>query len=278
MTKSKIIIVVIGLLFFITYMDYITGTKLTITEFYLIPIIFGAWFLNKRPAYFIATLAVIMASTIRFIEANHSMFYYSCWDLILDSINFYLITYLVLRVKLAFDNEKTLSRVDFLTGAINSKGFAEILEIEINRAKRVPSVLSLAYIDCDNFKAVNDKMGHEEGNKVLSIVANTIKNNIRKTDFVARLGGDEFALLLTGASPENSLKVLNKLRDLLLYKMEKAKYPVTFSIGLATFINPPDSTDVMLKVSDILMYQVKSDNKNAIKQEVFHENDSLKYI
>ena len=88
------------------------------------------------------------------------------------------------------------SRSDPLTGVANSRVFLELLKREIARARRYKRPLTLAYLDLDNFKSVNDILGHAMGDKVLQTVVSTVNANIRVTDVVGRLGGDEFVLLL----------------------------------------------------------------------------------
>ena len=85
---------------------------------------------------------------------------------------------------------------DPLTGALNSRAFTEQLQLEVDRAKRYDHPLSLAYIDLDNFKRVNDSRGHLEGDKVLRCVVTEMRKSVRANDVVGRLGGDEFALLM----------------------------------------------------------------------------------
>lgn len=92
-----------------------------------------------------------------------------------------------------------MAREDFLTGVLNSRAFYEMAQVEMARAARQDSPLSLAYIDLDDFKEVNDTLGHSTGDRVLQAVAATIMEDIRLTDAVARLGGDEFAILLSGS-------------------------------------------------------------------------------
>jgi diguanylate cyclase (GGDEF)-like protein len=89
-----------------------------------------------------------------------------------------------------------MARVDYLTHIPNKLGFDEQLKIEIARHRRDRNPFAVAYIDCDNFKSVNDTRGHAAGDRVLKVVAETARANLRVTDVFARLGGDEFAVIL----------------------------------------------------------------------------------
>jgi diguanylate cyclase (GGDEF)-like protein len=102
----------------------------------------------------------------------------------------------------------------------------------------------------------------------LRLVAKTIKDNIRLTDTVARVGGDEFAILLPETGPELAEAITRKVQKINLEIMQKNGWPVTFSIGVVTFINPPSTVDEILKISDNLMYFAKNNGKNTIKYEV----------
>ena len=157
-----------------------------------------------------------------------------------------------------------------MTGIANRCCFFETAFQELARSKRYDRPISIVYIDCDNFKFVNDKYGHKIGDKVLSTVARIMKRNIRLTDLAARMGGDEFAILLPETSADQAKIVMQKIQKTLLYAMNVKKFPVTFSIGIATFITPPVTINEIINEADKLMYEVKRDRKNGIKQKVFY--------
>src|ERR1041385_288074 len=126
---------------------------------------------------------------------------------------------------------------DSLTGVYNTRFFHEVLGRETARADRYNTALSLLMIDIDAFKLVNDTFGHIVGNKVLTEIANTLKQTIRNTDLVFRCGGDEFGVVLPGTSPDGGMRVAQKI----LQKVEAANVldalgyngQVTVSIGLS---------------------------------------------
>jgi diguanylate cyclase (GGDEF)-like protein len=147
--------------------------------------------------------------------------------------------------------------------------------MEINRARRYEHPLTVVYIDLDNFKKINDLYGHITGDNLLRLVADTVKNNIRLTDTVARLGGDEFAILLPETGPELAEAITHKVQKINLEIMQKNGWPVTFSIGVVTFIDPPSTVDEILKASDHLMYVAKNNDKNNIRCEVSEIKEEL---
>jgi diguanylate cyclase (GGDEF)-like protein len=165
--------------------------------------------------------------------------------------------------------EKEFSRIDFLTGVQNRRYFIELVNMEINRARRYEHPLTLVCLDLDNFKTVNDCFGHSTGDILLRLVATTIRENIRVTDTVARLGGDEFAILLPETGRNTAEAIMQRIQKIHLDIMKKHGWPVTISIGVATFTKPPSTVDETLRISDQLMYNVKNNGKNSIQYEVF---------
>ncbi|WP_051036080.1 GGDEF domain-containing protein [Stanieria cyanosphaera] len=112
-------------------------------------------------------------------------------------LGFFLITAsLLAALKQAYEEQQKLARTDFLTELINRNFFLELLQLESLRSLRYQRPFTLAYLDIDDFKLINDRYGHHHGDKLLKIITQTIKKEIRATDIFARLVGDEFALLL----------------------------------------------------------------------------------
>lgn len=170
--------------------------------------------------------------------------------------------------KAALELEKRLSRNDALTGLANRRSFYETAEKERKRAARYQRPLSVAYIDLDNFKQVNDTSGHQVGDQVLVRVAQVLSNNIRSECLPARLGGDEFALLMPEADYSAANIVARKMHSLLTEAMQVEHWPVTLSIGVATYNRAPGSTDQMLQAADELMYKVKNEGKGFIAASI----------
>jgi diguanylate cyclase (GGDEF)-like protein len=161
-----------------------------------------------------------------------------------------------------------LARSDFLTGAANSRAFFDVADMELVRARRYARPFSVAHIDVDNFKTVNDTLGHQAGDDLLRVIVATIKTNLRETDLLARLGGDEFAVLFPETGEEESLVATQKLHGHLNDEVKRRQWPVSFSVGLLTCLDAPKSVDDLLKLADKLTYEAKHGGKNSIKQDV----------
>ena len=172
-------------------------------------------------------------------------------------------------LKSAMEREKELARTDFLTGAPNARHFHDLVQQEIDRFQRYRRPFSIAYLDLDNFKTVNDLFGHGVGDKVLCAVVQRVGSRLRKTDVVARLGGDEFAFLLTETDREAAQAIIVEIHRDLLIEMQRQDWPVTFSIGVLTCLDTPQSADELIKKADNLMYSVKKNGKNAVSYSTY---------
>jgi diguanylate cyclase (GGDEF)-like protein len=164
-----------------------------------------------------------------------------------------------------------LARTDYVTGAVSIRYFYELMQIEMNRAKRYGRPFTLAYIDLDNFKAVNDRLGHSTGDRVLRAVTEAICRQVRPVDRVARLGGDEFALLLPETDDEAAKTVINRIHASLVDEMLRNGWMVTFSMGVVTFREIPKTVDDVVKMADDLMYSVKDTGKNGVNYSIYAE-------
>jgi diguanylate cyclase (GGDEF)-like protein len=132
------------------------------------------------------------------------------------------------------------------------------------RLQRFNHPFSIAYLDVDNFKEVNDSLGHSIGDELLCRVAGILKSRLRQTDTIGRLGGDEFTIMFMETDAESAIAVLSDIRAGLFTGIEQVKLPVTFSIGLVTYEAPPESIAQVLGHADSLMYSVKRSGKDGV--------------
>ena len=190
-------------------------------------------------------------------------------SVIIYSIVLAVFIYLVVELVRARNKVKKLGRLDPLTGVANRNAFYDIAGTELKRNKRYKHPFTVAYIDIDNLKMVNYRLGHSAGDNLLNSVAAAIKKDIRDVDLVSRFGGDEFAVLLPETSAESAQVVLSRLRNRLLELMKKRDLPTTFSFGAMTFTAPPDSVEDMVKKAGSMMYSAKNSGTNMIDQDVF---------
>jgi diguanylate cyclase (GGDEF)-like protein len=250
--------------------DLLTGYEFSFSLFYVLPITLITWLLGQR----LGIMASLTSAFVWFGADMASGHPYThpltpIWNSLIRLSFFVIITLLLSTVKYAMEREKELARTDSLTGAVNSRLFYELARMEIERSQRYKHPFTIAYIDLDQFKAVNDQFGHPIGDQVLRTVVRCAKAHMRKTDVIARLGGDEFTLLLPETSQESARVAISKLQSSLLEEMRKNNWPITFSVGVLTCNVAPHTTDELVRKTDELMYDVKRDSKNAIKYSTY---------
>jgi diguanylate cyclase (GGDEF)-like protein len=190
------------------------------------------------------------------------------WNLLVQMGVFFALAVLLSAFKERLRLEHELARTDPLTMVSNRRAFVEQAGVELERARRTGQPLTVAYLDCDDFKVINDLFGHSTGDALLAKVAATLRGATRAVDAVARLGGDEFGLLLVDADGATADALIQRLRAALSTAMNEAGWIVSFSIGAVTFVAPPRSIDDMLNYADQLMYEAKRSGKDGVRLEV----------
>lgn len=246
-------------------LDWIDSDDYSFAFFYLFPIGFTTWFAGKRYGMVIATLTAINSA----VDNNPHMSLAHLWNTISTFAVFIVISRLVSIVRSMWENERRLSRIDHLTELLNSRAFVELIDYEIERFKRGGKAFSVAYIDLDEFKAVNDRYGHQRGDELLKLVADLFRSNLRKTDVVARMGGDEFAMFFPASRSEDVKVALPKLMGRFQEAMKVNHWPTTFSMGVVSFEVPPSDADEVILLADKQMYRAKGTGKNRIEFSLY---------
>lgn len=250
--------------------DFLTGIEFSFSLFYLGPVSVAAWYLGALAGYGIALLSAALWM-IADLEGGHlySQQWIPVWNSVIRLAIFVTMAGLIVRLKDALKQAERVANTDHLTRLSNRRAFRERLEMELNRAVRYPEDFTLVLFDLDDFKQVNDSMGHDAGDELLERVGTVLRNSIRGVDVAARLGGDEFAVLFPQMGPEAAETLLPKLRGALLAAMRERNWPVTFSIGAISFVRPSSTLAGVLKAVDELMYQVKEHGKNDLWHRVW---------
>lgn len=252
-----------------TWVHYNLGQHYQIYMFFLLPVIIVSWYGGRKAGILFSLISVIgwLAADLSMRRGN------PFWaELFNDFVRLSVLLIVVLmasRLRIALDREHDMARQDTLTGLANRRAFYEMGEIEAERSRRYKRPFTALFIDLDNFKIVNDTKGHDEGDRLLKTVAEVLHSRLRTTDICGRLGGDEFTVLLPETGEKAAAIFAAELRARLIEAMEKHGWPVTFSIGVATFHTTPESLDQLIEKADALMYLVKQGGKNAIRQEVY---------
>lgn len=275
MNKQTCLLFSLALSLLLGILDYLIGPELSFSVFYTMPIMLSAWYGGKHIGFIIVIVsAAIWLGADLAAGSNYSAILVPIWNTMVRLAFFIIIMLLMLVVHQKLILEEGLADTDPLTGLANRRFFQEQLEREYARVLRYPEPLTIAYLDLDNFKYVNDSMGHNIGDELLIIVSQTLSSNIRNSDFAARLGGDEFAVMLPMLESESAIPLIKKLQDELLSEMQAKNWPVTFSIGVVTYNEVMESSRDMIKKVDDLMYKVKKSGKNNIYHIVWPEQSN----
>lgn len=255
----------------IALLDIATAREFALSYLYLVPIMVGAWYGGRICGVGIAIFSVVEW----FILAGKLVPNADASTIIVGTLIRFVIyvplAVIVARLRKALIHEKKLARTDALTGAANSRTFHEQTELEVRRASRSSQPLTIAYVDLDNFKDINDQFGHLVGDKVLRIVVDVMRRSIRATDIVARLGGDEFALLLPDTGFDGARTILRKLHVTIQAEMDRRGWPITSSIGAVSFLAPPADVALLIQEADKRLYIAKEKGKNRVEHELISE-------
>jgi diguanylate cyclase (GGDEF)-like protein len=179
-------------------------------------------------------------------------------------LGLFVVVCLLLPAVQALRHEQHLAREDPLTGAANRRRLHEAVHTELMRSRRYHRPMTVAFIDLDGFKQVNDRFGHTMGDRLLRTVVDTIWGAVRQTDLLARVGGDEFVLLLPEIDLDAAHVIMPKLQAALNARMAERQWPVTFSIGVLTWRGGAVEAEDLIRIADRLMYDIKRNGKNAI--------------
>jgi diguanylate cyclase (GGDEF)-like protein len=244
------------------------GRDVPIVDFFLIPVASVGWFAESRAYGYTAALVTAVVSVVVAVEATHAPVGATLASGVARLI-LYLIVLAFLGAMRTMQVERDReARTDHLTGACNARSFRALALGEIERTRRYGHGLSLAYVDVDDFKAINDGLGHAEGDHVLLEVSHVMRSLVRRIDTVARLGGDEFVVLLPGTDALQARVVVDRLRAELARLRTTDDGPVPCSIGLVTFVDAPGSLQELVDAADELMYEAKKKGKDRVEQAV----------
>jgi len=163
---------------------------------------------------------------------------------------------------------KAMAATDHLTGLSNRRAFAEVLERCFNEATRYGFDLTCAMADLDDYKVLNDTLGHQVGDKVLVSAADVIRSNLRGSDTAARYGGDEFVLLLPHTSVAMAINVAERIRRQLIAstrRLTRTGVGVSMSFGIASLTSDqPASANALVSMADRGLYTAKDRGKNTV--------------
>jgi diguanylate cyclase (GGDEF)-like protein len=242
-----------------TWIDRASGTELSLAALYLGPVALIAWFFGRAPgraSALVVALASLFAEVTGASSAPQTAIV--AWNTVAVLTLSVVVVEVLTRLHKALATERDLARTDVLTGVANTRSFKELAAAELERARRYGRTFTLAVLDLDNFKSVNDTLGHAAGDRLIHDVGQAIRRRLRRVDIVARIGGDEFVVLLPETNAAAAVTALEHVRESLQSLADGYGPAVKASFGSVTFMSPPNTVEEMLQLADVAMYQAKN--------------------
>lgn len=258
------------LILFAGYADLRTGSQVSMVLLYAVPVLLSARYCGRLEGLTVAAVASLTWLIVDVMYSPPGGMILS-WNAMTRFGLFALIAYTVsLQANLhrALVRESLRANTDRLTGLLNKGAFRERVEEVMKEARRYNHPLSLAFIDLDNFKQVNDTQGHAQGDLLLQTVSQTILHCIRETDVAGRIGGDEFAVCYRETGEEHIREAVGKLVRALEILTGQSGWRVSASIGVVTCNRISENYNTLLGQADQLMYLAKERGKNLAEFKV----------
>lgn len=248
-----------ALILLLAGIDHMTGYELSVSVFYLIPVGVATWYGNRQLGYIVSGLS---AGTWLVVEQATAQPYSHDWILFWNSavrlLAFAVVAFLLAELRTLLQRQQELARTDSLTGLLNRTGFLERASIATTSAARYGYSVAVAYIDLDDFKNINDSLGHEQGDAVLTAVGKLLAKSSRDSDVVARIGGDEFVVMLPNTSLAGARAYFEKMRfELQMEIRQQGWKTLGLSVGAVVFDRAPEDIFEALRLADKLMYRAK---------------------
>ena len=154
------------------------------------------------------------------------------------------------------------ARTDPLTKLSNRRGFRELLDLELERARRSRSQITLIVGDADHFKEVNDRSGHQVGDDALARLARVLEHEKRQIDGLARVGGEEFALILPDTDRHNAFVIAERLRNAVRNEFAEDAVAITMSFGVAGYPDDGETAGSLLRAADAALFAAKDNGRD----------------
>lgn len=256
----------VALLLWMAVLDMASGSEVSFSIFYLVPVTFAGAFISRGAGFAFALASAVTWGYIEFATGpGYSAAWIPYWNSGVRLAFFVLVNELIHQLRLAYAAQRTMAREDSLTGIANGRVFKEYAHQTIALSRRSGRAFTVAYIDLDRFKQVNDRFGHSEGDNLLCTVATLISDSLRPSDVVARLGGDEFGILMPDTEREPARASLERISHC-IHEAVGERWDVGATVGAVTFTEPPEDVDHLVHEADALMYRGKRDGGGCIIQ------------
>lgn len=264
LSRVKVALLSCGTLALVGALDALIGHEISFGVFYLTPVSIAAWYAGRRWGIAFALLCSVVWFVVEW-NGGYSLSNAAIpvWNAFVRLVFFLVVALLLAALHAHLQKESQLASTDPLTGLLNGRAFRQCLTQGLAVTERNGGALTLAYVDVDDFKRVNDNAGHGEGDRLLRTIADRLTKGTRRADTVARLGGDEFGLVLPATDLDGAETLLLFLSET-LGQMTAAGGPVTCSIGAAVFHALPEDVETAIAAADRLMYEAKKCGGNTL--------------
>ena len=261
--------VVLGGLLLIGWVDLVTGVELRVYPLYYIPVGIAAWHLGRGRGIVAAALAAgVWAGANAIGGLRYSVQGIWVLNTSVQFVSFAFIAWLIAELRVRARHESDLARTDGVTDLMNRRAFHENGTRVLERCRHKGNPVTVAYIDLDDFKVVNDAAGHAAGDAVLREVANRLRLAARPSDLVARLGGDEFIILFPELDEHDAGATLERIRASLGDRHSESGTTPSASIGAVVFHDLRSGLEPMVARADAAMYEAKRAGKGRVHLEV----------
>lgn len=254
----RVLVLFLGLLgiFGLAGVDWAIGPEIGVAILYVMAIMAVTFHASWVDGAIVATIAAAAGLLGRLVGPNDLEVATVLWSLFSELavfLTFVLIMHHIRRLVQLLEHQ---SRFDALTGALNTRGLLELLQRERSRAERYNLAMTVVFIDLDEMKEVNDRMGHAGGDELLRRFAGKVSDSLRDEDLCARVGGDEFVVVLPDTDHRQAMSVVERL--------QLGVHEISASYGVATFLSQPPAIEDLISAADSMMYVAKRAGGNRV--------------
>lgn len=252
----------------VCWAEYEIGYEASLAPLYLIPVILPSWTMGLRAGIVLAFVeSTALTASSLLAGRSYPAAWIPVWNVLIRGTAYSVVAYLVAALRAQLDEVQRLAGTDSLTGALNRKAFFQAVRKEMERATRTAKPFSIAYVDVDDFKKINDRFGHGTGDELLRAFVSSCARHLRSSDSIGRVGGDEFALLLPETDATTCIDILTRLVSLWNTTSWNG-HRMTLSVGALTCLRPSHDIEQVVQLADKLMYEVKRAGKGSMRHVV----------
>ncbi|MBI1174893.1 MAG: protein kinase [Sideroxydans sp.] len=244
--------------------DMITKTRIQMHMLYIFPLIMVSYHCEQMKLVKTATtLSLLLQGIMLMSDTNLSILAKTILAILVLPSNI-MVAYVSRIARTNFMEVGHLASFDRLTGLRNRLNFESIADMEIVRQKKHGGIFSFAFVDIDNLSELNGSRGYLVGDGALKILANVMREHIRESDTIARLGGDEFAILMPNTGATDCERLCKQLSEKISKRMAEESFPVSASIGYATFEQAPASISEIFLRAENAVHIAQSSGKGCV--------------